>query len=128
MRERGLQEGDLCREHVQHRASRERRANGVLRLDETNDFRAHFKQDYDELAALGKPLVIAETSINFEHDADRARYVTNLLACELPYHFPKIETLVWFSQPEWGDLLDPAYPLTREAFRSGIADPYYVGR
>jgi len=95
---------------------------------ETNDFRAHFKQDYDELVALGKPLVIAETSINFENDADRARYVTNLLACELPQHFPKVEALVWFSQPEWGDLLDPAYPLTREAFRSGIADPYYLGR
>jgi endoglucanase len=95
---------------------------------ETNDFRAHFKQDYDELVALGKPLLIAETSINFEDDADRARYVTNVLACELPYHFPRIEALVWFSQPVWGDLLDPAYPRTREAFRAGIADPYYRGR
>jgi hypothetical protein len=93
----------------------------------SNDFRTHFEQDYDELAALGKPLMIAETGLDFEQDAERARYVANLLTCELPYHFPKIAALVWFSQPGWGDLLDPAYPLTREAFRAGINQPYYGG-
>lgn len=93
----------------------------------TNDFRAHVAEDYRELSALGKPLLIAETSIGFEQDEERARYVANLLTCELPYHFPAIAALVWFSQPGWGDLLDPAYPLTREAFRAAITGPYYHG-
>ncbi|TAK35514.1 MAG: hypothetical protein EPO21_05755 [Chloroflexota bacterium] len=92
------------------------------------DFYSTFKVDYDELSTLGKPLIISETGINTSSDSARAAYVRNLLTYELPIRFPNFQALVWFSEPGWGNLLDPAYPLTLQAFREGIASPYYQGR
>lgn len=92
------------------------------------DFYSNFKSDYDDLSTLAKPMMIAETGISLSDDIKRAAYVTNLLTYELPYRFPRFEAFVWFNEPPFGDLLDPAHPLTLEAFRRGIASSYYRGR
>ncbi len=94
----------------------------------TGSFYATFKRDYDQLSALGKPMMVAETSISLASDVDRANYVTDLLRVQLPLNFPRFAAFVWFSEPPNCDLLNPAYPLTLAAFRSEIASPYYRGR
>lgn len=92
------------------------------------DFYSCFKLDYDVLSTLGKPMMVAETGINIRYDRDRANYITSLLGYELPHRFPRFEAFVWFNEPPFGELMDPAYPLTLEAFRQGIAAPYFKGR
>lgn len=92
------------------------------------DFSATFRPDYDALAVHGKPMMIAETGSNVVSDADRARFVTDLLTYELPVRFPKFTAFIWFNEPGWGDLLDSKYPLTLDAFKKGIAGSYYGGR
>lgn len=92
------------------------------------DFYSTFKPDYDALGTLGKPMIVAETSISIGVDGQRAQYVTNLLGYELPTRFPKFGAFVWFNEPGWGDLLDPKYPATLDAFRKGIGSQYYKGR
>ncbi|TAK35513.1 MAG: hypothetical protein EPO21_05750 [Chloroflexota bacterium] len=94
----------------------------------SDDFYSAFKEDYDELSTLGKPLIIAETSTSIFSDSARAAYVRNLLTYELPIRFPNFQALVWFSERGWDDLLALEYPLTLQAFREGIASSYYVGR
>ncbi len=91
------------------------------------DFYSSFKPDYDALSALGKPMIVAETNASAWLDSDRAGYVANLLNYELPVRFPKFSALVWFSERA-GDLLDPKYPLTLDAFKKAIAGSYYLGR
>jgi endoglucanase len=91
-------------------------------------FASVFGPDYTELGALGKPLMVAETSISVSADVDRASYLTDLLGSVLPTQFPNFTALIWFSEPDWGDLLDSSYPVTRAAFQQGIGSSYYIGR
>jgi hypothetical protein len=92
------------------------------------DFYSVFNPDYQDLSALGKEMLVAETAVGVPVDSDRAAKVSHILQYEMPYRFPNFTALVWFSEPNWGDLLDPSYPLTREAFRQGIGSSYYIGR
>jgi hypothetical protein len=95
-----------------------------------------FQQEYRALSTLGKPIIIAETSIKTPttvSDADRAREVSDLLTNVIPTHLPELMALVWFDEPPsaggsnvYDSLLNPAYPRTRQAFSAGIAGPPYV--
>jgi len=81
-----------------------------------------------------KPIMIGETA-STEGGGSKPSWVTQALATDLPWKFPRIKALVWFNwniteesngiNTQW-DWPIESKPATTAAFASGIASPYYA--
>jgi len=90
-----------------------------------------FKPDYDIMVSqVDKPLMIAETSLESGSDQTKAEMLSDILGNQLPNSFPRVKALVWFDEMDCDginySILTAQGPLSRNAFRSGVASGYYA--
>ena len=74
--------------------------------------------------------MIGETSA-VEGGSGKAPWITDALTTQLPNAFPQIKAFVWFNwriyeSGRWWEWPIESSSSTQQAFRSGIASPYYA--
>lgn len=87
-----------------------------------------FQPHYSELAATGKPIMIAEVA-SAEEGGDKARWTWEALG-SLPSKFPAVRAFMWFdvAQDKYWTInwsLTSSVGVT-QAFRRATADPYFI--
>jgi hypothetical protein len=107
------------------------RGTNPILPDSWKTFTQVMQPTYQKLQALAptKPIMIAETSSS-EFGGSKSGWITDLLTTELPQTFPRIKALVWFNwnifeQGGHWDYHIESSPSAQEAFKNGIASPYY---
>jgi Glycosyl hydrolase family 26 len=89
-------------------------------------FAAIFGYSVQQLRALtSKPIVIGETA-SAEAGGSKAAWVTEMLDTALPQKFPDIRAVIWFSEAKETDWRMQSSTASLDAFRSGLAGPYYL--
>lgn len=82
-----------------------------------------FADVYDDLSALGKPIIIGETA-SAEEGGSKAEWIASL-APTLRDRFPDIRAVVWFDVDKERDWRIRSSESSRAAFRAAAADPLF---
>ena len=87
-----------------------------------------FGPSYQRITALSaKPLMIAETGSG-ETGGNKAAWITDALAVQIPTNFPRVRALVWFNENFEGvDWRIESSSTARTAFATAVASPLYRG-
>lgn len=85
-----------------------------------------FGPTYATLTQLSaKPLMIAETA-SAEAGGDKAVWIADALAVQIPRVFPRIRAVVWFDENKETDWRIESSPAGQAAFAAAIASPVYA--
>jgi hypothetical protein len=106
--------------------------------DGTASFSSLFASSYARLLKLApaKPIMLSQVGSE-ELAGEKAAWITDALATQVPRHFPRIKAVLWFNwrifeRGRWLNWEIESSPAAQSAFRQAIASPYYradgVGR
>lgn len=87
-------------------------------------FEAVFREMYDQVETLGKPVLIAETS-SAEEGGSKAEWITGIRPT-LESEFPSVRALVWFDVDKERDWRLRSSSASLASFRALAADPYFT--
>lgn len=91
------------------------------------DFESIFGPAYTAIRALtDRPIMIPEIA-SAEEGGDKAAWVTDAFATQLPSYFPNIRAVVWFNRDKEADWRIDSSPASLAAFREVLANPYLQG-
>jgi hypothetical protein len=101
---------------------------GTTRPDSIwRDFASIFCPAYTAILALtDRPIMIPEMA-SAEEGGDKATWVTDAFATQLPSYFPNIRAVVWFNRDKEADWRIDSSPASLAAFREILANPYLQG-
>jgi hypothetical protein len=98
-------------------------------------FASLYRHSYNHLLRLAptKPIMIGEISSEEYRPGDKARWITDALAVQIPRLFPRIKAVVWFNWRIYQDRRWWNWPIessaeARAAFAASVNSPSYVSR
>jgi hypothetical protein len=97
--------------------------------DTWKSFSTVISATYNELLSISpnKPIMIGETGSS-EYGGNKANWITDAFATQLPTNFPKVKAVVWFNKYENGkDWPIESSTAAETAFANAIASTYYAG-
>jgi beta-mannanase len=87
-----------------------------------------FAHSYDILSSLtGKPMLIAEMASS-EHGGNKAAWITEAFACDLPERVPRVQAVIWFDDNKEDTWSVASSPSALDAYRQAISLSRYQGR
>jgi beta-mannanase len=100
---------------------------GVVFGHSWRTFSQVFRPTYDAILSLshGKPLMIAETA-SAEQGGDKAAWITDAFATQMPQDFPAIQAVIWFNESKETDWRVESSPAAQAAFAKAIALGVYA--
>ncbi len=99
---------------------------GTVSGHQWQTFAQVFQQTYTELLAItSKPLMIAETA-STEQAGNKAAWISDGFAKQLPRAFPKIKAVVWFNENKETDWRIESSSPAQGAFAGAIASNIYA--
>jgi hypothetical protein len=100
-------------------------------FDGTASFSWLFSSSYARLLKLApaKPVMLSQVGAN-EVNGQKAAWITDALATQLPRRFPRVKAVLWFNwrifdQGRWHDWEIESSAAAQSAFRQAIGLPYY---
>ena len=89
-------------------------------------FESVFRDVYDDLVPLGKPIIIGETA-SAEEGGSKAEWIRDMVPT-LRNEFPEIRAVVWFDVDKERDWRIGSSQEAEAAFRAAAADPLFAAR
>lgn len=98
---------------------------GTVNNNHWQSFAQVFQQSYDDILKItSKPLMVAETA-SAELGGNKAHWITDAYATQIPNHFPKVKAVIWFNENKETDWRVESSPTASSAFANAVASNNY---
>ena len=99
---------------------------GTLHGHVWQSFSSVFQQTYHDLLGItGRPMMIAEVA-STEQGGNKASWITDAYATQLPQHFPHLRAVIWFNEDKETDWRIESSSSAQNAFAGAISSSLYT--